>query len=404
MDTNTSNIPTKNIDRHNTKYGVLALRTRIGGRKENQDSLGFFETGHGLLIVVCDGMGGAKGGSTASKLAVETIFEQVGKTQQHEPEQILTEAIKQANQIIYLTGKNNPDLQGMGTTVAALLINDEKATVAHVGDSRVYQLRGSQKVFRTFDHSMVFELVKRGTLTEEQARLSAESNVILRALGTKPDVEVELSRDIPYTEGDRFLLCSDGVSGAMPEKELLKLIRKNKSVDKSAENIVHEVDLAGINNGGKHDNLTAALIELNSNSKIRPKMDKRTKTIIGIIISLLIISVAMNLWQIRPKKPINNASQNDTTIINNTINELKNRIAELEETDSIKDAGLKTRDKDYNILMFDIKRIRKAQVADSTELAIAVKTINEINNILKPKGDDKKKIDNIKEILNKKNK
>jgi PPM family protein phosphatase len=402
MDTNTSNIPSKYIDSHKTKYGLLALRTRIGGRKENQDSLGFFETNHGLLIVVCDGMGGAKGGSTASKLAIETIFEQVGKTQQHEPEQILTEAIKQANQILYLTGNSNPDLQGMGTTVAALLINEEKATVAHVGDSRVYQLRGSQKVFRTFDHSMVFELVKRGTLTEEQARLSAESNVILRALGTKPDVEIELSRNIPYMEGDRFLLCSDGISGAMPEKELLKLIRKKKSVDIAAESIAHEVDLIGINNGGNHDNLTAALIELKSNSKIRPKMDKVTKTIIGIILILLIISVAVNIWQGCPKKSANITSQTDTTVIDSEITNLSNRIAELEKTNRRKNDTIKNYMLSNEKLLLQIEKIRKIQTVDSVNSVRTRKIIKDIYNALQSKSNDSSKLKDIEKILVKK--
>jgi serine/threonine protein phosphatase PrpC len=241
-------------------------------------------------------MGGAKGGSAASKLAVETILDKVSNTTLDDAGEILADAIIKANSAVYQAGRTYPELQGMGTTVVALLVDDDKATAAHVGDSRIYQVRGTDKVFRTFDHSMVFELVRRGRISEEQARLSAESNVILRALGTKPDVEVEINTDLPYLKGDRFLLCSDGICGAAPEKDILKLIGKDRSVEKTAEILVETIDNLGIEKGGGHDNLTAALIELNTNSKIPPQMNKKNKIIIGILAILLIISIGLNIW------------------------------------------------------------------------------------------------------------
>lgn len=402
MDINNSNIPSAKNEAINTEFGLLSLKTRIGGRKENQDSLGFYGTKHGLLIVVCDGMGGANGGSTASNLAVKAIFEQVDKTEQKEPEQILLEAIQQANHVVYLTGKNNPELQGMGTTVVALLINNDKATVAHVGDSRVYQVRGSRKVFRTFDHSMVFELVKRGTLTEEQARLSAESNVILRAIGTKPDVEIEINGNIPFLAGDRFLLCSDGVSGAVPEKELLNLIRADKSVEVTAENIAHRVDLVGFNNGGKHDNLTAALIELNINSKIRPKMDKKTKTLFGIIISLLIISVAINICQSFPKKVKNSSAIIDTIQVVDT-KELNSRIYELKEKDSINEIKLDSFIEVNKSLLGDLKNVKTKQEEDSAKLSKSTAMIESIKKLLND-NKNKNQLESIKKEINKLNK
>ena len=189
-----------------TTFGFLTGVTRIGGRTENQDSFGYSETKHGLLIVVCDGMGGAKGGKSASQLAVNTIIHEVENSELKSKTEILVQAIAKANEIVYRTSHARKDLAGMGTTAVALLIDDEKATAAHIGDSRIYQIRGQRKVFRTFDHSMVFELVKRGTISEEQARLSAESNVILRAIGTKPEIDIEVNHDLPYLKGDRFLL------------------------------------------------------------------------------------------------------------------------------------------------------------------------------------------------------
>lgn len=276
--------------------------TRQGGRKDNQDSYGSQETKSGLLVVVCDGMGGARGGKTASQLAVDTIISEVSDSKHSSADKTLIHAIKKANEAVYAKSMSTPELQGMGTTVVAILIDEEKATTAHVGDSRIYQVRGNKKVFRTFDHSMVFELVRRGRITEEQARLSAESNVILRALGTKPEVEVEINTNIPYLKGDRFLLCSDGISGAVTEQEICKLVNADKSVGKTVEIILETIDNTGIKSGGKHDNLTAVLIELNSNSKIKVRMNRKSKIIIGILAVCFIASMALNIFLFEGKK------------------------------------------------------------------------------------------------------
>jgi PPM family protein phosphatase len=307
-----------------TSFGVLAMKTSIGGRADNQDYAGYSETTNGLLIVVCDGMGGAKGGAVASKLAVESIFEKFLKTTRLSPEEILTEIISYANSVVFSAGKSNQDFQGMGTTVTALLVNKSKATAAHVGDSRIYQTRKGRKIFRTFDHSMVFELVRRGSLTEEQARLSAESNVILRALGIKAEVEIEINGNIPYQKGDRFLLCSDGVSGSMQEKELIKLLANKKSVHEIAENLSVIVDMIGIEKGGRHDNHTTALLEIDKNSKLKPQMDRRTKLIIGIMAGLLIGSLILNIIQDKPEmEGKTNISVYDTVISKRTLNKLE---------------------------------------------------------------------------------
>jgi serine/threonine protein phosphatase PrpC len=243
-------------------------------------------------------MGGAKGGSKASGIAVATIMEEVSGSVLPDPASVLTDAITKANTAIFRAGHANPALQGMGTTVAAILIGDNAATSAHVGDSRIYQLRGSGKVFRSFDHSMVFELVRRGSISEEEARLSDQSNVILRALGTKASVEVEINDCLPYLKGDRFLLCSDGIWGAAGEKEILRLASSDKSVDKTVENIVEAVDKIGIASGGRHDNLTACLIETNTNSKKQPKMNRKSKIIIAALSLLLLASLSLNLWML----------------------------------------------------------------------------------------------------------
>lgn len=280
--------------------GLLAAfaESRIGGRPENQDSYGWQDTDYGYLVTVCDGMGGGPGGKTASTIAVKEIVAGVSEASKDEDiPNIIIKAIRRANMAIIEAGNSNEALKGMGSTVTLLLISEKSAYIAHVGDSRVYQLRGKKKIFRTFDHSMVFEMVAQGVITEEQARLSAQSNVITRALGIKPDVEVEL-HEVSYEKGDRFILCSDGIHGSMSEKEFIKMVAdKNRKLGSITDDIATYVDNIGRTSGGGHDNLTIAILETKINSKLRPKMSKQTKiTMLGLI-ALLTISIAINIMQ-----------------------------------------------------------------------------------------------------------
>ena len=223
------------------------IDSRIGGRKENQDSAGIKETQLGYLVVVCDGMGGMQGGSIASQLAVKTILETVASAdKQSNPSMTLIKAIRSANMAIIEEGQNNPELQGMGTTVTALLLTPYSAITAYVGDSRIYQLRDGKKIFRTFDHSMVFEMVKKKVISEEQARLSAQSNVILKALGINPDIEVEVT-ERPYQKGDKFILCTDGFWGAMPEEEFIRHLSEKSPINKILESTANVVESIGRN-------------------------------------------------------------------------------------------------------------------------------------------------------------
>lgn len=294
--------------------------SRIGGRKENQDSAGFRETELGTLIVVCDGMGGMQGGSVASQLAVQTILETVAAADKKtNPSTALTQAIKAANSTIIERGQSNPNLYGMGTTATVLLLTPYSALTAYVGDSRIYQFRNGKKVFRTFDHSMVFEMVKKKIISEEQARLSAQSNVILKALGANDDVEVEIV-ERPYRKGDRFVLCSDGFWGAMPEDEFVRHLVESNPIDKILESTANVVESIGRNSGHEFDNLTAAILEMNSNSILKEKMNRTAKITILILAVLLLISLALN---------VSMAVQHKTN---------KASSLEKEQTDSIKEA------------------------------------------------------------------
>ena len=269
------------LHKNDTDIFVGFAESRIGGRAENQDSYGYKETPLGFLLTVCDGMGGGPGGKTASSIAVEEIITGIDEANDDEEiSNIIIKAIRRANMAVIEAANENPSLAGMGSTATVLLLSEQSAFIAHVGDSRVYQIRGGRKIFRTYDHSMVFELVKQKVITEEQARLSAQSNIITRALGMKPDLEVDIV-ERPYAKGDRFVLCSDGIHGSMPEKELLKMFGNRKiSLGALVDDISTCVDNLGRTNGGHHDNMTLAIVETKNNSKLKEKMSKRAITII----------------------------------------------------------------------------------------------------------------------------
>lgn len=278
-------------------YIIGFAESRIGGRSENQDSYGSLDTPYGFVVTVCDGMGGGPGGKTASSIAVKEIILGIKEGNPDDTAtNIVIKAIRRANLAIIEAGKENPSLKGMGSTCTVLLISTESAIVAHCGDSRVYQLRGRTKVFRTFDHSMVFDLVKQKVITEEQARLSAQSNVITRALGIKPDIEVDIT-ELSYDAGDRFLLTTDGIHGSISEPELIEMVSDKKhALGTVADEIATTIDGKGRNEGGGHDNLTLAIIETKTNSKLRSKMNTKLKfTLIGLI-AICIASIAFNVF------------------------------------------------------------------------------------------------------------
>lgn len=264
-----------------TKYPFVGyIETRQGGRDENQDNAGFVDTPLGLLLVVCDGMGGGPGGRTASLMAVDTILDVVSAVSEHTPrEDALKFAIEKANDIIYAKAKDTPELRGMGTTVAAILINEDSAEIAHVGDTRIYQLRKGIVIFRSSDHSVVADLVRQKRITEEEARNHPQSNIVTRALGIRPSMEIDFD-EVPFLRGDRFVLCTDGIWGMMPQCDLVKSISRITGISELTSAMVEEIDRIGHANGGGHDNMTLAVVDTSFDSalkKIKKKLHSVSK-------------------------------------------------------------------------------------------------------------------------------
>lgn len=261
-------------DSYKVKYAYYLC---IGGRPEEQDCLGFHEVNGHCIFTVCDGMGGAAGGRLASELAVRTLLDTLSlQLDKLGVEEAIEMAVGDANRAVYDKALQTPELRGMGTTVTVLVLDDEAAYVTHVGDSRVYQLRRGKKIFRTFDHSMVFEQVAKKRLTEEEARVHPRSNVLSRALGVQPDAECDVEK-LSYKTGDRFVLCCDGVWNAFPEPEVIRLFTSTDDLKETVTEIYHLVEDAGAEKGGLHDNHTMIIVETDERSSYRNTLFDRIK-------------------------------------------------------------------------------------------------------------------------------
>lgn len=285
-------------------------RSGKGGRKENQDCYGGFVKDNILVMTVCDGMGGNVGGQTASYLAVEAILTTLSNNLGQDIPNLISKAIINANDSIYQRAVEEPSLRGMGTTATIMVISPEAAWLTHIGDSRIYQLRKEKKVFRTFDHSKVFDMVASGIITEEQARRSSFSNIITKALGIKKTVDDFDIVKIPYKKGDRMILCCDGIWNTLPEPEMLKHFNKYADTAKEIAYLTDMVNRHGIDEGNHHDNLTAIIADMRAKSNYQPSFwnttisrikrfmgkEKKSKTRVKAFIISMLMSLSLNTY------------------------------------------------------------------------------------------------------------
>lgn len=210
------------------------LRTDVGlVRSENQD-FGTYTTADeereshpgGRLLIVADGMGGHRGGATASRLAAETVKAQYLGSETADIPAALRESLIRANARIYSEAQSNPDLRGMGTTTSVLAVRGDRGWLAHVGDSRIYLVRDDEIRQLTDDHSLVATMVREGLLTSAEAETHPRRNVLQRSMGVAEEVEVDVRGPIQLREGDTFILCSDGLHGLVKEAELKEIAKK----------------------------------------------------------------------------------------------------------------------------------------------------------------------------------
>lgn len=195
-------------------------------RTQNQDSFMVKRLsepdGELLVAAVCDGMGGAKAGNVASAMAVERFSDAITDKLYSigQAEALLRETVEESNRRIYDSALSEPDYEGMGTTMVAVITDGQRALIANVGDSRCYLIRGNAIRQITKDHSLVEDMVDRGEIDRAEAWRHPRRNFITRALGTEPEVQCDIFR-LTLRQDDVLLMCSDGLSGVVNPQELL---------------------------------------------------------------------------------------------------------------------------------------------------------------------------------------
>ena len=249
-----------------TIYAETALKIEFGFatdsgrvRNNNEDAV-YCEPGdsiraqdRGWLCIVADGMGGQAAGDVASTLAVRTVAETYYASSGSDA---LAQAVQEANRAVYTAGQQRPEHRGMGTTLTCAIIAGTSIKVAHVGDSRAYLIRGGQTRRLTRDHSWVAELVRAGALTDEQSKIYRYHNLLSRALGRKPDVEVDIE-EYDLAPGDRIILCSDGLSNLVGDSEIAQAVTL-QSAQLAADSL-----LKLANDRGGEDNISVIVAECN---------------------------------------------------------------------------------------------------------------------------------------------
>lgn len=231
--------------------------TDVGQAREmNQDYMFTSENPIGNLpnlLVVADGMGGHNAGDVASRIAIETVVRWILEHEEEtNPLVIFRKAIEEANGELLDLAQNNEQLQGMGTTMVAAVMDDDMLYVANVGDSRLYVVNEEMKQI-TRDHSLVEEMVRRGEIDREEAKNHPNKNIITRAIGTSPQIAVDCFEKI-ITPDDTILLCSDGLTNMIEDMDIFSVVRRDTDLETAGKELVAMAN----ENGGK-DNITVVL-------------------------------------------------------------------------------------------------------------------------------------------------
>jgi serine/threonine protein phosphatase PrpC len=203
------------------------------------------------LFAVADGMGGAKAGEIASRLAAAAVREEEGGRAD------VGELIREANRRVFERARDDASASGMGTTMTVALVEDDHVTIGHVGDSRAYRLRDGELEQLTEDHSLVAELVRSGRLSPEEAEMHPQRSVITRALGTEADVDVD-TFTVDAQPGDVFLICSDGLTTMVGDERIVTAVTEHRDdLERAAKQLI-----ADANRSGGEDNVTFVFFEI----------------------------------------------------------------------------------------------------------------------------------------------
>ena len=244
------------MSKHDLKVEVAAL-SETGLRDENQDWMNWSSVSWGECYIVADGVGGNKGGAVASRMTVEGFQRHLNSLPIEWPfEKALQEAARRTNEEVYRSAHSgDPETENMGSTVVVALVSDGKVQVGHIGDSRVYLFRKGRLQPLTKDHTGIQQMVDAGILTASEARVHPDANVLSRAVGSRPEVEIEIGKPIKLENGDGLLLCSDGLNGYVEDEQIEKLVRQQADIQRIPQELV---ELA-LKSGGD-DNVTVQFI------------------------------------------------------------------------------------------------------------------------------------------------
>ena len=238
----------------------IEYQSDVGRRRNtNQDYASVFTNQEGIkLAILADGMGGHRAGDIASQMAVLNLgnaWEEQDLTDDEKIAQWFIQAIQEENALIYQRGQEQPEYNGMGTTIVAAALSKERFTIAHVGDSRAYLIRDGKIIQLTEDHSLVNELVKSGEISEEMAVNHPRKNILTRSVGMPGTVEVDVSTYI-WQLKDRLLLCSDGLTNMLSEEMIETIVNQEGTLSDKVTELINQA-----NEAGGADNITVLLIE-----------------------------------------------------------------------------------------------------------------------------------------------
>jgi serine/threonine protein phosphatase PrpC len=258
----------------NTVGLELASKTDTGRvRSKNEDTIALNPT-HGIAILA-DGMGGYSAGEVASRIATDVLQQSLEEgmdrmqsqsqdlltTRGRQIQNLMVDSIQRANSAVIEAARVEPEYHGMGTTLVAALFHNDKVTIAHVGDSRAYRFREGELTQITRDHSLLQEQIDAGLIDPEWARFAEHKNLVTRALGVDPDMEVEI-HDHQTEPGEIYLLCSDGLSDMLTDEEMCEALKRYGSgLQNACDELVQQANY----NGG-HDNISVILVKVQSNS------------------------------------------------------------------------------------------------------------------------------------------
>lgn len=247
------------------KFGVKTDIGKVRGKNEDGYlALNLFSQEKGFLFAVADGMGGHLGGEVASSLSLRYLkqtFQKKPPPKGLNLKQALNQAFQKASQTIFSKSLENPQLRGMGTTLTALILGPNKSYLAQVGDSRCYLLRQGELKQLTEDHSLVWQMVKEGKLSPEEAETHPLRSILTRALGTESQVKVDFFSLTPKPQ-DKILLCSDGLNIMLKDEEIKAILDKELPPQELSEDLVKAANFRG-----GLDNITVILVELEGSSE-----------------------------------------------------------------------------------------------------------------------------------------